>query len=65
MVKNTLVYEAEQKGIEKGYSSGKEEGILEEKKIVAKNMLENGLDIEMIVKCTNLSKEEIEKLKTE
>lgn len=31
-------------------------------KEIAKSMLENGIDIDIIVKCTNLSKEEIETL---
>jgi len=69
-LKNTLIREERERareegirqGIEEGIKEGIEQGILEEKKIVAKNMLENGLDIEMIIKCTNLSKEEINNL---
>ena len=66
MIKNTLVYEAEQKGIREGYNSGKEEGrqegITQNKIEIARNMLNDGLEIEKIVMYTGLSKEEIEKL---
>lgn len=61
-------YIRDQYSIEKyGYLKGKEEGItegkIEEKKTIAKNMLEKGKDIELIIECTGLTKEEIEKLK--
>jgi predicted transposase/invertase (TIGR01784 family) len=42
---------------------GKEEGKFEEKEGIAKNLLGNNVDIEIIVKSTGLSKEQIEKLK--
>lgn len=41
---------------------GKEEGREEEKREIAKRMKNMGLDIDKIVKATNLTKEEIEKL---
>ena len=42
---------------------GREEGKTSEKKSIAKKMLEIGMDVEQIMKITDLSKEEIEKLK--
>ena len=45
-----------EKGIEKGIKKGREKGKLE----VARNMLENGLSIDDVVKYTNLSRSEIE-----
>lgn len=49
---------AKEEGMEKGMEIGKEKAIL----TVAKSMKAKGLDIETISQCTNLSKEEIEKL---
>ena len=37
-------------------------GVVEGKKQIAKEMLKNNIDIEIIIKCTGLSKKEIEKL---
>lgn len=55
------------KGIEEGRKEGKLEGIIEgrkEKSIeIAKSLLAQNIDIEVIIKCTGLTKEEIEKLK--
>lgn len=58
-------YIRDQYSIEKhGYKKGKEEGIKEgkvEQSIqIAKNMLEEGADIEFVIKCTALSKEVVE-----
>ena len=48
------------------YKEAKEEwferGQLEEKRAIARSMLLNNLPLETIIKVTNLSKEEIEKL---
>ena len=49
-------------GLEKGLKEGREEGIKEEKKHIAKNMKEEGIDTDTISKVTELTKEEIEKL---
>ncbi len=61
------VNEAKKEGIEegivKGIEEGKIQGIEENKKAIAKNMLELGLEEEIILKATGLSKEELEKLK--
>lgn len=46
-----------------GFTKGKEEGEATGRIKIAKAMLKEGLDIDVIVKITNLSKEEIEKLK--
>lgn len=43
--------------------TAKEEGKVEEKEEIAKNLLDNNVDIEIIVKSTGLTKEQIEKLK--
>ena len=40
----------------------REEGKLEGHKDIAKQMIINNIDIDTIVKCTGLTKEEIEKL---
>ena len=43
--------------------NAKEDGILEEKKKTAKNMLQDDMSINIIMKYTGLSKEEIENIK--
>lgn len=40
--------------------TGYDKGRIEEKKKIAKEMLKNNIDIEVIIKCTGLTKEEIE-----
>ena len=50
---------AREEGIKQGVKLGIQQGVHD----VAKNMLTNGVDIEMIQKFTGLSKEEILKLK--
>ncbi len=62
---------AEEKGFNKGLETGKKEGIKEgiekgEKKAkieIAKNLLRANMEIDFIIKSTNLTKEEIEKIK--
>lgn len=49
-------------GLEKGIEKGKKEGFDEAKNKMAKKMLEEGMDIEVISKIIELSKDEIEKL---
>lgn len=50
-----------------GYDKGKEEGIEEGKKEksieIAKELLSQDIDIEIIIKCTGLTKEEINKIR--
>ena len=56
----------EEAGFDKGMAKGKAEGIEDgkrsEKINIAKKMKENNIDIETIIKCTGLTKEEIEEL---
>ena len=54
---------AKKLGIKEGLAKGKAEGIAENKLTIAKEMLSNGLSIDMIQKCTGLTKEDILKLK--
>ena len=48
---------------EEGEKAGKKAGEHNSKIKIAKNMLKENIDIEIIIKVTELSKEEIEKLK--
>ena len=57
-----LKEEAKKDGIKIGIEQGIEQGSLSEKHKIAKSLLENGADIELISKCTGLSLEEIKKL---
>lgn len=50
-------------GKAEGIKEGKEEGIKERNIAIAKNMLKEGLDANLISKVTGLSKEKVEKLK--
>ncbi|HBJ76970.1 MAG TPA: hypothetical protein DDY68_03985, partial [Porphyromonadaceae bacterium] len=56
----------EKKGIQKGIERGKKEGMKEGKRenslLIAQKMKKDGLPMEVIMKYTNLSKEDIEKL---
>ena len=47
------------KGREEGITIGRNEGRLEEKNILAKNMLKEGINIDIISKCTNLPESKI------
>ena len=66
---NSGMHSAEEAGIEKGMKKGvkkgKEEGKREEKKEIAIKMIHEKIDEEIISKVTNLSLDEIEKLKEE
>lgn len=62
LLRNTELYNAEQKGLNKGLKEGKEKGIRENKIETAKNMLKESISIDIISKVTGLTKEEIEKL---
>ncbi len=56
-------YIFERQGIEEaGFDKGVIQGSRKEKCEIAKKMKENNIDIEIIIKCTGLTKEEIEKL---
>ena len=53
----------EDSGIEKGMKKGIEQGEKQTKEHIARKMLKEGMSIEKIIKLTELSKEQIEKLK--
>lgn len=55
--------EGRELGKKEGRKVGRKQGREEEKKEIAKSMLENGLSMDIIIKCTKLSKEKILKLK--
>ncbi len=63
---------AEEKGREEGIEKGREEGIekgiekgmYKEKILIAKNLLNQGLEVNIITKTTGLSVEEVEKLRS-
>lgn len=56
------IKEGHKKGIEEGIKQGHEKGVEEGKKEIAKKMLEEKLDIELIEKVTDISKEELKKM---
>ena len=62
MIKNTQLYRATQEGINIGMSQGINQGMKKEKLEIAKNLLEQNVDIDVIMSATGLTKEEIEKL---
>ncbi len=69
MIKNTQLYNATQEGINIGINQGISQGIkqginqgMKQEKIeIAKNLLEQNVDISIIMSATGLTKEEIEK----
>ena len=70
MIKNTQLYRATQEGINIGISQGIKQGVNQginqgmkkEKILIAKSMLQENMNLELIHKITGLTKEEIEKL---
>ncbi|MGL5263451.1 MAG: Rpn family recombination-promoting nuclease/putative transposase [Candidatus Rhabdochlamydia sp.] len=56
---NQQMDEAIAKGLDEGLSKGKIEGKME----MAKNLLQKGIEIDVIAQCSDLSKEQIEELK--
>ena len=56
-------YIFERQGIEEaGFDKGLAQGSKNEKYEIAKKLKQNNIDIEIIIKCTGLTKEEVEKL---
>jgi len=49
-------------GIKKGRVEGRKEGKLEERLTIAKEFKKNGVALDLIIKSTGLTKEEVEKL---
>ena len=58
MIKNTQLYNATQEGINIGIN----QGLQKRNKEIAKSMIQENMNLELICKITGLSKEEIEKL---
>ena len=50
-------------GLSQGKAEGFSQGKIENKKEIAKNMLNEGIDINIIIKCTGLTNEDINALK--
>ena len=59
---NTRLKGAKQEGIEEGTQQGIEQGFQRRNMEIAKNLLSQNVDIDVIMKATGLTKEEIEKL---
>ena len=51
-----------EKGRKEGRLAGKKEGRAEERTLIAKNMKEGGMDIQIIIRYTGLTKEQIDQL---
>lgn len=60
---NSCIDEAVERGLKKGIEEGIEKGIKNNKIEVAKRMLKQNMNIELICQITDLTKEEIEKIK--
>jgi predicted transposase/invertase (TIGR01784 family) len=61
---NNVIETAESKGEKRGEARGIAKGEIKKAKEIARSLLEEGLPIELIMKATKLSKEEIEQLKS-
>ena len=59
---NSRMYDAREKGFKQGYDEGIEQGIEQNKIEIAKNLLDNNVDINVISLSTGLSQEEIKNL---
>ena len=62
-VHNTLMQNAKEEGLEEGTKIGIEQGSKQKEIEIAKNMLKENMDIDIISEITSLTKEEIESLK--
>ncbi len=64
IVKDRIIFGEEKKeeGLQEGLKKGRQEGIEKGVEDIARKMLDECLDINLIIKCTGLSKEEIEEL---
>jgi len=61
---NNVIETAESKGEKRGEARGIAKGEIKKAKEIARSLLEEGLAIELIMKITQLSQEEVEKLKS-
>ena len=59
----TIAEQLEQKGIEKGIEKGREEGREETLINMTRSLLQQGVDLNIIMQCTGLTREKIESLK--
>ena len=62
-LKDQAYRDGEEAGEKKGREEGKKEGSTTKAMEIAKSMLEENIDIDIICRCTGLSKEKIKKLK--
>ena len=58
---NQIAY-AREVGMEEGMEKGMEKGRTEERDSIATRLMESGLPIDVIMRCTGLDKEQIERL---
>ena len=65
MEKNLANEEAYYTGLYEGEDKGKLEGKIETQTLIVKNLLLNSIPDDIIIKSTNISKEELEKIKQE
>ena len=71
---NTYIYEAKEEGYNSGFQLGHQSGLEEGRKVgieqgieqnkisIAKSMLQENIDVDIIAKCTGLSIDEISKI---
>ena len=50
------------RGLKKGREEGRAEGLAEGRSAIARNLKENGVDMQVIIHCTGLTKEQIDLL---
>ena len=62
MIQNDVIGTARIEGLAEGRAEGRAEGMRKSQLDIASKMKANGMTLEMIVQCTGLSAEEIEKL---
>ena len=61
-VLSTAKFEGREEGLAEGLAEGREEGRVEERLETARRMRSDGLSMEMVVRYTGLSEEEINNL---
>lgn len=54
-----------ERGMERGRTLGRAEGMEQKSMAIARNMLLAGISEDTVISCTGLSKEEVDKLKEE
>ena len=61
----TGLFRGKEEGMEEGMEEGIEKGKIETQTLIVKNLLENSVSDDIILKSTNISIEELEKIKKE